>query len=235
MNFFRGMIAPSILSADFGRLAAEVKAVEKAGADLIHVDVMDGHYVPNITFGPTIVEAVRKATRLPLDVHLMIENPEHYIRVFAEAGADNLTVHVETCAHLHRTIQQIREAGTSLRPKRKISASVSLNPATPITALEEILPDVDMVLVMTVNPGFGAQKFIPGSLRKIKDLRGMIHECGSSARSARNVAIEVDGGVKVENIKQIYQAGADVFVAGNTIFKSKDYKKTLSALRSELK
>ncbi len=230
MEFFRGMIAPSILSADFGILAAEVKAVEDAGADLIHVDVMDGHFVPNITFGPMIVEAVRKATRLPLDVHLMIENPERYISVFAEAGADNITVHVETCPHLHRTIQQIREAGESLRPKRRISVSVSLNPATPISTLEDILSEPDMVLIMTVNPGFGAQKFIPGSLRKIKDLRHMVDE-----RSAGKVVIQVDGGVNVDNAKEIYQAGADVLVAGNTIFKSKDYKRTIAALRSELK
>jgi ribulose-phosphate 3-epimerase len=235
MKFFSPMIAPSILSADFGRLAQDVKAVEKAGADLIHLDVMDGHFVPNITFGPMVVEAVRKATTLPLDVHLMIENPQAYIPAFAKAGADNLTVHAETCPHLHRTIQHIREAGSSFKPRRNISASVSINPATPISILEEILPEVDMILIMTVNPGFGAQKFIPSSIRKIKDLKKIIQERGSKQKSIKNVMIQVDGGVTVENIKEIYQAGADVFVAGNTIFKSKDYKKTIQAMRAQLK
>ncbi len=235
MKFFRGMIAPSILSADFGRLAAQIKAVERAGADIIHVDVMDGHFVPNMTIGPMVVEAARKATRLPLDVHLMIERPERYITAFAGAGADNITVHVETCPHLHRAIQQIREAGASLRPKRRVSASVTLNPATPISALEEIIPYVDMVLVMTVNPGFGAQKFIPESLSRIKQLRKMIDERMASEKQKRYVAIEVDGGVTVENTRRIFQAGADVFVAGNTIFNSRDYRKTIAAMRAKFR
>jgi ribulose-phosphate 3-epimerase len=229
MKFFRGMIAPSILSADFGSLAADVKAVEKAGADLIHVDVMDGHFVPNMTIGPLVVEAVKKATKLPLDVHLMIEDPDKYIYNFAQAGADILAVHLEASTHLHRSIQLIREAGSSMKPKKKIAAAVSINPATPVSTLEDILPDLDMVLIMTVNPGFGAQKFIPECLKKIRKLRRMIEE------RKLKVAIEVDGGVKVENAKEIFQAGADVFVAGNTIFNSENYKETITALRAKFK
>ena len=212
-------IAPSILSADFGRLGEEVKAVENAGADWIHVDVMDGHFVPNITIGPLVVEAVRKATRLPLDVHLMIENADRYIKDFVDAGADIITVHVEACSHLHRTIQLIK----SLKAK----AGVVLNPATPLFTLDEILSEVDLVLLMSVNPGFGGQKFIPSVLDKIKLLRETIDRCDKA------IDLEVDGGVKAENAKLIKSAGANVLVAGSAVFGSKDYKKTIKQLRND--
>jgi ribulose-phosphate 3-epimerase len=210
-------IAPSILSADFGRLADEVRAVAAAGADLIHVDVMDGRFVPNITIGPVVVAAVRKATTLPLDVHLMIEEPERYVDAFAKAGADTIGVHVEACRHLHRVLQQIRQAG-----KR---ASVTLNPHTPIEMIRHVLPDVDQVLVMSVNPGFGGQSFIPEALPKIRALRAEL--------AARNltVDIEVDGGIKVDNISEVAAAGANVFVAGSAVFESPDYAATLRSLR----
>lgn len=211
------LIAPSILSADFGRLAEEVRAVDAAGADWIHVDVMDGRFVPNLTLGPVVVKAVRAATRLPLDVHLMIVEPERYLEDFVRAGADSLTVHVETCPHLHRTVQQIHQAGAK--------AAVTLNPATSLTAVEEILPDVDMVLVMSVNPGFGGQSFIPGCLDKIKRLRGMIDGRGLKT------LIEVDGGVHVDNAAQVVAAGADVLVAGSAVFGSKDYAEAIRKLR----
>ncbi len=210
-------IAPSILSADFGRLSEEVKAVEKAGADWIHVDVMDGHFVPNITIGPLVVEAVRKATSLPLDVHLMIENADRYIKDFADAGADIITVHVEACPHLHRTIQIIKDL--------KVKAGVVLNPATPLFTLDEILGEIDLVLLMSVNPGFGGQKFIPSVLEKIKLLRETIGRCD------KEIDLEVDGGVKAENAKAIKSAGANVLVAGSAVFNSKDYKKTIKQLR----
>jgi len=216
-------IAPSILSADFGRLAEEVEAVTRAGADWIHVDVMDGHFEPNLTIGPTVVKAVRKATHLPLDVHLMIEEPEHYLDAFAEAGADNLTVHVEACRHLHRMIHQIREAGVRL--KRPITAAVSLNPGTSLSTLDMILPEVDLVLVMSVNPGFGGQSFIESSVEKIRELSYRIKKLGLETE------IEVDGGVTLENAGRISRAGANVFVAGNTVFTSPDYQKTIAALR----
>lgn len=213
-------IAPSILSADFTRLGEEIRAVEDAGADYIHVDVMDGHFVPNITVGPFIVDAVHKATRLPLDVHLMIESPDRLIPDFAKAGGDIITVHVETCPHLHRTIQHIKEHG--------IRAGVSLNPTTPISTLEHILGEVDLVLVMTVNPGFSGQEFIKSSIKKVGRLRRMLDERGSQAE------LEVDGGVKVGNIGRLSKAGADVFVAGSAIFGSKDYRKTIRAMRKEI-
>jgi len=216
-------IAPSILSADFTCLAEELKAVEQAGADLIHIDVMDGHFVPNITFGPLIVEACRRATALPLDVHLMIESPEKYIDNFVQAGADWLTVHLEACPHLHRTLEQIRQAGE--KQGRKIFAGVSLNPATSLNLLDEILPFSDLVLIMSVNPGFGGQEFIPSSLEKIRRLKKMIQE--------RNleVLIEVDGGVNPRNAPDLISAGVDVLVAGSAVFKSPDYQKTISLLR----
>jgi len=219
----RVRIAPSILSADFSRLADELRAVEEAGADLIHIDVMDGHFVPNITFGPLIVEACRRSTSLPLDVHLMIENPERYIDDFARAGADWLTVHLEACVHLHRTVEQIRQCAKKLG--RKILVGVSLNPATSLNLLDEILPFVDLVLIMSVNPGFGGQKFIPSSLEKIRRLKKIIEE------KNLDVLIEVDGGVNPENASELISAGVDVLVAGSAIFKSKDYKKTISLLR----
>ncbi len=210
-------IAPSILSADFARLADEVARVEAGGADLLHVDVMDGHFVPNLTVGPPIVEALRKVTKLPLDVHLMITNADAYIQEFADAGADYLTVHVEACPHLHRTIQAIKERG--------VKAGVTLNPATPLSSLEAILPDADLLLIMSVNPGFGGQSFIPASLRKISQARAMIERTHSRA------LLEVDGGVKVENAAQIVQAGADILVSGSAIFSSKDYGATITAMR----
>lgn len=196
--------APSILSADFARLGEQVKAAEVAGVDYIHVDVMDGHFVPNITIGPLVVQALRPVTDLPLDVHLMIEKPERYLADFVKAGADILTVHVETCPHLHRTIQQIKELG--------IKAGVTLNPATPLSTLEEVLPDVDLVLIMSVNPGFGGQSYIPASTPKIARLRRMLDEIGSTAD------LEVDGGVNPATIAEVVAAGADVLVAGSAIF-----------------
>jgi ribulose-phosphate 3-epimerase len=197
-------IAPSILAADFSRLGEQVLKAEAGGADYIHVDVMDGHFVPNITMGPMVVNAVRQVTGLPLDVHLMIESPERYLAEFCAAGANNLTVHVETCPHLHRTIQQIKELGCQ--------AGVTLNPATPASSLEEILPYVDLVLVLTVNPGFGGQAFIRGMLPKIKRVRDMLDEIGSPAE------LEVDGGIGPKIAPSAVHAGADVLVAGTAIF-----------------
>ena len=212
------LIAPSILSADFARLAEEIAAVEEAGADLLHVDVMDGHFVPNLTVGPPIIESLKKVTKLPLDVHLMITNADGFISDFVDAGADYLTVHVEACPHLHRTIQSIKERG--------IKAGVTLNPATPIFSLQDILGDVDLVLIMSVNPGFGGQKFIPSVLKKIADARAMLDRINSHA------LLEVDGGVKVENTQEIVAAGATTLVAGSAIFSQRDYKTTIAALRA---
>ncbi len=211
------LIAPSILSADFSRLGEEIRTVEAAGADWIHIDVMDGHFVPNITMGPLVVEAVRRVTKLPLDVHLMIETPDRYIADFASAGADLIAVQVETCVHLHRSVQLIREAG--VRP------GVVLNPATPLATIEWVLADVDFVLVMSVNPGFGGQQFIPSSLEKIAQLRMMIQTRGLST------LIQVDGGVNAGTIAAVAAAGADVFVAGSAIFGSPDYASTFASLR----
>ncbi len=199
------VLAPSILSADFTRLGAEIAAAEEAGADWIHVDVMDGHFVPNITVGPLVVEACRRATRLPLDVHLMIEQPERYLEAFARAGADRLTVHMETCPHLHRALQQIRALG--------VKPGVTLNPGTPAVFLKEILHLVDLVLVMTVNPGFGAQSFLPETLAKITEIRGMLTAINSPAW------LEVDGGVAESTLPALVSAGANAFVAGNAVFK----------------
>ncbi len=214
----RTLIAPSILSADFARLADEVEAVERGGADLLHVDVMDGHFVPNLTVGPPIVESLRKVTKLPLDVHLMMTNPDTLIGDFAEAGADYLTVHVEACPHLHRTVQSIKERG--------VKAGVTLNPATSLHTIEEILRDVDLVLIMSVSPGFGGQKFIPSCLQKIAVARRMLDDIKSAA------LLEVDGGVKVDNAADILAAGADVLVAGSAIFCKPDYAATIAALRA---
>ena len=210
-------IAPSILSADFSRLGEEVRRVEEAGADWIHVDVMDGAFVPNITVGPFILEAVRKVTSLPLDVHLMIERPEQYISEFADAGADVITVHFEACTHLHRTIQAIKEKGKK--------AGVSVNPATPLVSIKYVLGDIDLLLIMSVNPGFGGQRFIPSALEKIKKARQMVDKIGA------NVSIEVDGGVKLENIGEVASAGADIFVSGSGVFGTKDYKKTIQEMK----
>ncbi len=215
------LISPSILSADFARLADAVQQVEAAGADWIHVDVMDGHFVPNLTVGPPMVEALRKVTTLPLDVHLMMTNPDEFIPEFVKAGADILTVHVETCPHLHRTIQAIRELG--------VKPGVTLNPATPLSTLEEILPEVDLVLIMSVNPGFGGQSYIGSSTNKIRCLRKMLDEIGSTAD------LEVDGGVKTDNAAEIVAAGADVLVAGSAIFGgSRSIAKNIAAFREAI-
>jgi len=211
------MIAPSILSADFARLGEEITAVAKGGADVIHIDVMDGHFVPNITIGPLVVKAVRRITDLPLDVHLMIEHADAYLDDFARAGADWITVHVETGYHLHRTIHRIKELGKK--------AGAVLNPATPLTSLEEILPDLDLVMLMTVNPGFGGQSFIESSLAKIKQLKKMIDDRGLS------VGIEVDGGVSPKTIGPIAAAGANIFVAGSAVFGQNDYAKVIAELK----
>lgn len=211
-------VAPSILSADFGRLADEVKAIEAAGADLVHVDVMDGRFVPNITIGPVVVAAVKRATSLPLDVHLMIVEPEKYINDFAAAGANTITVHQETCAHLHRTLQQIRNAGA--RP------SVVLNPSTPLATIEEVLSEVDQVLLMSVNPGFGGQAFISSTVDKVRRLREMLE-----VRGLKSVDIEVDGGIVPATAKAVVAAGATVLVAGNAVFKAPDYRAAIEGLR----
>src|SRR5699024_3112807 len=213
-------IAPSILSADFSELGNEIKDVEKAGADYIHVDVMDGHFVPNITIGPLIVEAVKPITELPLDVHLMIENPDTYIPAFAEKGASIITVHQEACPHLHRTIQLIESVGAK--------AGIVINPATPVEMIRDILPDVDLVLLMTVNPGFGGQSFIKSVLPKIKKI--------ASWRDEWNLTfeIEVDGGVNIDTAKACVDAGADVLVAGSAIFNSTDCKKALTGIRKAI-
>jgi len=210
-------ISPSILSADFSRLGEDVQAVDRAGADYIHIDVMDGHFVPNITIGPLVVEALRKVTAKPLDVHLMIENPDLYISDFAKAGADIITVHQEAVPHLHRTLQLIKSLGKK--------AGVSLNPATPVETLDVILDELDLVLIMSVNPGFGGQSFIPSALDKIRTLRQRITERGLSTE------LEVDGGVKIDNIREVVAAGADVLVAGSAVFSTEDYAATITALR----
>ncbi|MEH7110880.1 ribulose-phosphate 3-epimerase [Neobacillus niacini] len=210
-------IAPSILSADFAKLGEEIVAVESAGADYIHIDVMDGHFVPNITIGPLIVEAIRPVTKLPLDVHLMIENPDLYIESFAKAGADYITVHVEACRHLHRTIHHIKSFG--------IKAGVVLNPATPVETIQHILADIDMVLLMSVNPGFGGQTFIPEVLPKIKKVKEMAEALG------RDMEIEIDGGVNQETAKLCIEAGANVLVAGSAIYNQKDYAAAISLIR----
>jgi ribulose-phosphate 3-epimerase len=210
-------IAPSILAADFTRLAEELASIEQGGADWVHVDVMDGHFVPNITIGPFIVEAVKRSTGLPLDVHLMIEEPERYIDDFVKAGASTVGIHVETCPHLHRSVAQIREAGAR--------ACAVLNPSTPAQAVEPVLGDVDQVLVMTVNPGFGGQKFIESMLPKIATLRGWIDQGGL------DVALEVDGGIGAETIARAARAGADVFVAGTAVFGAPDRAEAIASLR----
>ena len=215
------LIAPSILSADFSRLGEEIKSVEKAGADWIHVDVMDGHFVPNITMGPLVVEAARRVTSLPIDVHLMIENADRFIPDFAKAGASLISVQVEACTHLNRTIQLIKELG--------VKPGVALNPATPLSAIEWVLEYIDFVLIMSVNPGFGGQAFIRNSIDKIKALSKMIKEKGLST------LIEVDGGVNKDTIRDISIAGADVFVAGSAIFGSRDYKETIKLFKEILR
>ncbi len=212
------MIAPSILSADFARLGEEIAAVERAGAEVIHIDVMDGHFVPNITIGPLVVRAVRKVTKLPLDVHLMIENPDRYLDDFAEAGADWITVHVETGYHLHRTVGRIRDLGKK--------AGVVLNPATPLSTLDYILEEIDLVMLMSVNPGFGGQSFIPSTLGKIRALKTMIEARGLE------VGIEIDGGITPATIGPVHAAGANIFVAGSAVFGKQDYAKEIAAMKA---
>ncbi len=213
-------IAPSILSADLAHLADDVQEVIEAGADWIHVDVMDGHFVPNITIGPVVVKALKKVVSIPLDVHLMIENADRYLDDFIEAGADILTVQVEACTHLHRTINAIKEKG--------IKTGVALNPATPLESLDYILPDLDVVMIMTVNPGFGGQEFIPTMLPKIEQLKRRITE------QKLHVEIEVDGGIKVDNIGEVARRGGDIFVAGSGIFGTPDRTETIRKMRKEI-
>ncbi len=214
------LLAPSILAADFLKLEEQIDIVEKNGADYIHIDVMDGHFVPNITFGPFMVEACKRITKLPLDVHLMISEPEKYVQSFADAGSDIITVHQETCAHLDRVIQMIRETG------RK--PGVAINPATSVNSLESVLSEIDLALIMTVNPGFGGQKFIPYTLDKIRKLRSKIDT------ERYNVSIEVDGGINSSTIEAAFKAGADVLVAGNAIFKSSDIGKTCAEFKKKI-
>lgn len=212
------LIAPSILSADFGRLADEVAAIEQAGCDLVHVDVMDGRFVPNLTLGPLVVKAIAKRATKPLDVHLMMVEPEKYIDDFVKAGAAIVSVHAEACPHLHRTLQQIRAAGAK--------PAVALNPSTPISAVEYVLDELEMVLVMSVNPGFGGQSFIPSALRKIRELRDLADE-----RGRHDLWIEVDGGIGPQNVAEVARAGANVFVAGSAVFGSPSYAEAIGALR----
>lgn len=210
-------LAPSILSADFARLLEDVKKVEEAGCEYLHIDVMDGHFVPNITLGPSLVKSLRKDVNMVFDAHLMIENPDQYIKDFVDAGCDLIVVHQEACIHLHRTIQNIKSYG--------IKAGVALNPATPIETIKHVLSDVDMVLIMTVNPGFGGQSFIEGMIPKIKELKGIIDD------QNLNVDIQVDGGIKPENVNKVVEAGANVIVAGSAIFNSNNISETVQLFR----
>ncbi len=212
-------ISPSLLSANFSNLEKDIKMLEEGGADLLHIDVMDGHFVPNITIGPVVVEAIKEVATIPLDVHLMISDPDYYTESFINAGADYLTVHAESTVHVHRVVQKIKAAG--------IKAGVSLNPHTPISVLENILDDIDLVLIMSVNPGFGGQSFIPHSLDKIRQLKEMFIKNG-----ANHIEIEVDGGIKLENIKEISDAGCDIFVSGSGIFKAENSKEIIKQMKT---
>ncbi|MEO9802932.1 MAG: ribulose-phosphate 3-epimerase [Reichenbachiella sp.] len=211
-------IAPSLLSADFSRLGSDIEMVEKGGAEVIHYDVMDGHFVPNLTIGPLVLKDIRKCTKLPIDVHLMIENPDQYIPDFAKAGADWISVHVETCPHLHRTIQLIKELGKK--------AGVVLNPHTPLSSIDEILPDLNFVLIMSVNPGFGGQKLIPSCIDKIAKLKATLKE-----RNLEHIFIEIDGGVKLDNLKSVIDAGTDVVVSGSGIFNTENPVATIQQMK----
>jgi ribulose-phosphate 3-epimerase len=213
-------ISPSVLSADFARLGDEIHALEAAGADYIHLDVMDGHFVPNITIGPMTVAAARSVTSLPLDVHLMIENADCYIDAFADAGSSLISVHPEACPHLQRTLRAIRDRG--------LLAAAALNPATPLCVLEHVLDDLDMIVIMTVNPGFGGQKFIPAMLEKLRSLQTML------AAAGKNIAVEVDGGIVTDNIRTVSDAGADIFVSGSGILNTPDYAETITAMHKRL-
>ncbi len=213
-------LAPSILSADFGNLLADIKKVETGGADLLHIDVMDGHFVPNITIGPLILESIKGRTNIPFDVHLMIENPDLYIEDFVKAGASIITAHVEASNHIHRTIQNIKSQG--------VKAGISINPGTSLSSIEYILDEIDMVLIMSVNPGFGGQKFIPSALDKIKSLRKIISD------RKLNIEIEVDGGIKLENASKVIEAGADILVAGSAIFHSGNIEKATKSFKREI-
>jgi len=211
-------ISPSLLSADFSNIEKDIKMVEAGGADLLHVDVMDGHFVPNITFGPFILKAIKRVSTIPLDVHLMIENPGDYVDDFIDAGADYLTIHAEATVHLHRVIQQIKDRG--------VKVGVSLNPHTPLSMIEEVISDVDLVLIMAVNPGFGGQSFIINTLDKLKRLQKLLKE-----KNAEHVKVEVDGGVKLENIKEISDAGCDIFVSGSSIFKAQNPQEMIKKMK----
>ena len=211
-------IAPSILSADFSKLGEEIKLVDEGGADVIHYDVMDGHFVPNMTIGPLVLKDIRKCTKLPIDVHLMISNPDQYIADFAKAGADMISVHQETCPHLHRTIQLIKE--------NNCKAGVVLNPHTPLNTLDEILPLLDFVLIMSVNPGFGGQKLIPETLTKISKLKAILAE-----RELSHIEIEIDGGVKIDNIKEVIDAGTDIIVSGSGIYNAPDPQEMIQRMK----
>ncbi|WP_371370934.1 ribulose-phosphate 3-epimerase [Sporomusa aerivorans] len=210
-------IAPSILSSDFSCLAEEIIKIDKAGADLVHIDVMDGHFVPNLTFGAPVVAAIRKVTKLPFDVHLMVTNPQDFIEPFAKAGADIITVHAETAPHLHRLVQNIKEQGKK--------AGVSLNPSTPLPVVEEVLADVDMILIMSVNPGFGGQQFIPGAVNKISRLKTMLNERNLT------VDIEVDGGINAATARQVIAAGANILVAGSAVYGAPDIAQAIKDIR----
>ena len=214
-------IAPSLLSADFSNLERDIKMIEQGGAHLLHLDVMDGHFVPNITFGPFVVKAIAKVANIPLDVHLMIENPGNYIDAFIDAGAAYLTVHVEATPHVHRVLQKIKARG--------VKAGVSLNPHTPLSSIEEILDDIDLILIMSVNPGFGGQSFIPNTLDKLKRLKKMLVE-----KNATHIEVEVDGGIKLDNIKEVADAGCDIFVSGSGIFKAENPKEMIGKMIAKL-
>jgi len=215
-------ISPSLLSANFSNLEKDIKMLEEGGADMLHIDVMDGHFVPNITIGPVVVEAIKEVASIPLDVHLMISDPDYYVNAFIDAGADYLTIHAESTVHLHRVVQKIKSKG--------VKAGVSLNPHTPILILENILNDIDLVLIMSVNPGFGGQSFIPQSIEKIRQLRFLLEE-----HNAEHIEVEVDGGVKFENIKEISDAGCDIFVSGSGIFNTENPKEMIAEMKRAIR